>query len=74
MPSSVTITGALGPGQEVTALVMNNATAVNFDLRNNSLGVAWNDNNGSRNQTFALTGTTTATVTVSGSTWTFVLT
>lgn len=37
--ATVTITGKLGPGLEVTSLVFNDVTAVNFQIKNNTIDI-----------------------------------
>lgn len=65
MASTATITAKIGPGQQATALVLNNIRNFTFDCAGNSLSVTLSDGTV---RTFA--GYSTVTVTLSGSNYT----
>lgn len=69
MSSQVTITADLGPGLEVTAIVITNVTRINYDLSGMSVAIT----SEGKVQTFSLTGITTVTTTVAAAGYTVVI-
>lgn len=68
--SQVTITAKTGPAQQVTSFVLTNVTNINFDLANRELDVITSD--GIIHE-YDLVGVTAVTYTISGSTYTIVV-
>ena len=66
MPSTVTVTGTVGPGSSVTALVISNVTFFSVDTVNEMLTVVADGKTTSYN----ITAATTITCTVSGNNYT----
>lgn len=68
--SQATVTAAVGPGLEATALVIANVIDIDFDLPGEILSLTLT--NGQVRQ-FALTGSNTITLTASGGTYTLTI-
>jgi hypothetical protein len=80
MGATVTVTGDVGPGQAVSALVLQNCSQVNFKTENADgkgealLEVYYKTNDGKPLvQQFDIKDQNTVTVTKSGTTWTFTI-
>lgn len=74
MASKVTVTGKVGPGNTVTALVVNDVTYFGIDTKNEILRVVAGGNDPSaKGQEFDIGAATTITVTVSGTDYTVVV-
>ena len=67
--SQVTITAKTGPALQVTSLVLTEITNLNFDLANRTLSVL----QGSKVQVYDLSTVTAVTFTISGQTFTVVV-
>jgi len=80
MSATVTVTGDVGPGSAVSALVLPNVSSITFVTEQPSgageakIEVKYKDNSGKPGQqTFDVTDQNTVTVTKSGTTWTFTI-
>lgn len=69
MPSQITVTGKTGPGNQVTSLVLTGLQSVKYDFGKQVVTVE--HANGTRE--FDLGGVTTATIGISGSNYTLVM-
>lgn len=63
--ATVTITGVLGPGDEVTSLVFTDVTAVDFQIKNNTIDIE-QEFKAQRHTIFDYDATATVTYTISG--------
>lgn len=71
MPSQVTVTGTIGPGSAVTAMVILNVSGFSIDTLNKILTVTTADGQGPR--IISITAATTLTLTVSGANYTLAI-
>ena len=74
MSGTVTVTGDVGAGVAVSALVLNNVSRVEIDMENAVVEVFYKDSAGlPRVQQFDVKDQNTVTVTKSGKTWTLTI-
>lgn len=74
MSGTVTITGDIGPGQALSALVLNNVSQVKIDMENSVVEVTYKTSSGEpRVQSFDVQDQNTITATKSGKTWTLTI-
>jgi hypothetical protein len=73
MAHQATITAQTGPARQNTALVLQNVTAVNFDLLQPSIQIQTVVGAGDNIKEFDLTGVTTVTCTIAAGQYSFVL-
>lgn len=69
MSNTATVTATYGPGLTATALVLSNVSAINFDFRAFTVQVFQDD----KFETYSLTGVTTVTFSISGTTYTITI-
>lgn len=71
--SQVTVTAKTGPGIQNTAIVLGDVTNINFDLARRVVQVFQTPNSGGNIKEYDLVGVTTVTFSISGSTYTMVI-
>ena len=73
MANQVTVTAKIGPGRTDTAIVLGNVTDINFNLAKMVVTIIQTEVSGGNIKEYDLVGVTAVTFTISGSTYTVVI-
>jgi len=73
MPSVATVTGKVGAGATITAMVFNNVTFFSVDTNNEVLDIMFNNGSGAERRQIDIGAATTFTCTISGANYTLTI-